>query len=73
MQNNKSVKQKIEENPEMNSYFASLPQMVRETIIMSSADINDVNALRSVAEKLMSGDNAKLKIFSCNIKSIICQ
>lgn len=60
MQNNKSIKQKIEENPEMNSYFASLPQMVRETIIMGGADINSAAELRSVAEKLMSGENNKL-------------
>jgi len=60
MQNNKSIKQKIEENPEMNSYFASLPQMIRETIIMSGAGINDAKDLRSVAEKLMSGENSKL-------------
>jgi len=37
--------------PEMNSYFNSLPENLKSTIIMSGAKINSLQDLKQVAEE----------------------
>jgi len=44
---------RLNADPEMKSCFDSLPQMVKENLMMSGADIENVQQLRSSADKLI--------------------
>ncbi|MBQ4312929.1 MAG: hypothetical protein IJC18_01845 [Clostridia bacterium] len=41
------------DSAEMNEYFNSLPELVRESIIQSGAQVSDITQLRELAEKVM--------------------
>ena len=52
----KSIIDSISSDPEMKSCFESLPQMVRESILMSGAEITSAQQLRALADNLMKKD-----------------
>lgn len=45
--------------PEMNSYFNSLPENLKSTIIMSGAKINSLEDLKHVAKEFSQGEQTE--------------
>lgn len=45
--------------PEMNSYFNSLPENLKSTIIMSGAKINSLEDLKQVAKEFSHGEQTE--------------
>lgn len=48
----KNLAQLLESNHEARSYFDTLPEFVRETIMQSKGDISDLNELKSCAQNI---------------------
>lgn len=42
--------------PEMNAYFNSLPESVKQNLIMSGAKINSLEDLKAVAQELTGNE-----------------
>ena len=49
------------EDGEMQRYFASLPELIQETIKQSAMEMNSLEELRKCAENLMECPQSKLK------------
>lgn len=50
--NTKNLTQLLESNTEARSYFDTLPEFVRETLMQSKGDISDLSELKNCAQNL---------------------
>jgi len=48
---------KVQSDPDMKRCFDALPVTVQESLLMSAMDIDSIEQLRSVADKLLCKDN----------------